>query len=268
MRHLIICPEYPPSPEPVGGIGTYVMHISRLLAEAGETVPLIGMLWGSGTKKLEVSHEGRLIIHRVSLDEVIPDTRTESYPPLALAEIKGLAESPFWQQSFSWQAGLLTEKLIIEANIDIIEAQDYFAPLYYFQLRRALGLGPARQPPCIVHLHTPSSFAVRFNDWNGGRPFWLNAKRLEDYSIAAADAWLCPSNFLACQMESLLGLESNTINVIHLPIGDTPQLHRTGEVWNNGSICYVGRLEPRKGVIEWVDAVVSVADRFPAAQFG
>lgn len=267
MRHLIICPEYPPTSEPIGGIATYVMHISQLLAEAGETVHLIGMLWGAGTKKLEESCGGRLIIHRVPLNEIIPGTRTEPHPTVARAELNGLEESPFPQQGFSWQASLLAEKLIVEANIDVIEAQEFFAPLYYLQLRRALGLGPMRQPPCVVHLHTPSEFAVRLNDWDGGRPFWLNAKRFEDYSIAAADAWLCPSNFLARQMESELGLESNTINVIPLPIGGNPQLHRPDEVWSNGSICYVGRLEPRKGVIEWVDAAVSVADKFPSTQF-
>jgi glycogen synthase len=267
MRHLIICPEYPPSPEPIGGIATYVMHISRLLAEAGETVHLIGILWGSGAKTFEESCEGRLIIHRVPLWEIISGTRTESDPSVALTEIKGLEKSPFWQQCFSWQAALLAEKLIKRNSIDIIEGQDFFAPLYFLQLRRALGLGPTRQPPCFVHLHTPSSFVVHLNDYDEGSPFWLNAKRFEDYSIAAADAWLCPSHFLARQVESEFGIESHSVNVIPLPIGDTLHLHRTEEIWRNGSICYVGRLEARKGVIDWVDAAVSVADKFPSSHF-
>ncbi len=267
MRHLIICPEYPPSPMPTGGIATYVMQISRLLAEAGETVHLIGGLWGGATKKLEESCGGRLIIHRVPVDEIIPGTRDGSDPAVALKEIKGLGKSPFWQQSFSWQAGLLAEKLVKEADIDVIEAQEFQAPLYYFQLRRALGLGPMRQPPCIVHLHTSSEFVVRFNEWDGGSPFWLNAKRLEDYTIASADAWLCPSRFLARQVEAEIGMEDHSIKVIRLPVGDTPQLYRTDQVWSNGTICYVGRLEPRKGVIEWVDAAVSVADKFPSVHF-
>ena len=267
MRHLIICPEYPPSPEPAGGIATYVMHISRLLAEAGETVHLIGMLWGSGAKKLEELCGGRLLIHRVPLDEIISGTRTESHPAVALSEIKGLERTPFWQQSFSWQACLLAEKLIQEDGIDIIEGQDFFAPLYFIQLRRALGLAPERRPPCIVHLHTPSSFVVRLNEHDEGRPFWSNARRFEDYSIGAADAWLCPSRFLARQVESEYGLASHSVHVIPLPIGNTEQLQRSDEVWRSGTICYVGRLEGRKGVIEWVDAAVSVGDKFPSAQF-
>jgi len=252
---------------PTGGIATYVMHISRLLAEAGETVHLIGGLWGGATKKLEESCGGRLIIHRLPVDEIIPGTRDRTDPAVARREIYGLGKTPFWQQSFSWQAGLFTERLVREADIDVIEAQEFQAPLYYFQLRRAIGLGPKRQPPCIVHLHTSSEFVVRFNEWDGGSPFWLMAKRFEDYTIAAADAWLCPSHFLARQVETEFGLEGGSIKVIRLPIGGNPRLQRTDPVWRNGTICYVGRMEPRKGVIEWVDAAVSVADRYPTAQF-
>jgi glycosyltransferase involved in cell wall biosynthesis len=252
---------------PTGGIATYVLHISRLLAEAGETVHVIGGLWGGASKKIEESCGGRLIIHRLPVDEIIPGTRDHTDPAVARKEIYGLGKSPLWQQSFCWQASLFTEKLVREADIDVIEAQEFQAPLYYFQLRRAIGLGPKRQPPCIVHLHTSSEFVVRFNDWDGGSPFWVTAKRLEDYTIAAADAWLCPSNFLARQVETEFGLEGGSIKVIRLPIGGNPLLQRTDPVWRNGTICYVGRLEPRKGVIEWVDAAVSVCDKYPSAQF-
>jgi hypothetical protein len=63
MKHLIICREYPPAPG--GGIGTYVFHISRLLADSGETVHVIGQLWEGAEKKVEEDLGGRLVIHRV-----------------------------------------------------------------------------------------------------------------------------------------------------------------------------------------------------------
>ena len=65
MRHLIICPEYPPAPMPPGGIGTYVRHISRLLAEAGETTHVIGPLWEGAPNRTEETCGGKLVIHRV-----------------------------------------------------------------------------------------------------------------------------------------------------------------------------------------------------------
>lgn len=266
MKHLIICNEYPPAPI-TGGIGTYVLHISRLLAESGETVHVIGQLWAGATKKVEEKCHGRLIIHRVPLADWESFLVRNPIPSTSSREVKGLFHSSFPPQCFSWQASLLAESLVEQEGIDIIEAQDFWAPLYYFQLRRALGLGPKRQPPCIVHLHSPTEFIIHHNDRDIGEPYFLISKRLEDYSIAAADALLCPSRYLARQLEAHYGLAADSIRVIPLPIGSSPTLERDKDTWEQGAICYVGRLERRKGVIEWIDAAVAIAPEYPMARF-
>lgn len=261
MRHLIICREYPPAPYPAGGIGTYVRKLSRLLAEDGETVHVIGQRWQGAPARREEFCDGRLIVHRVQLEPGGSDS--ESGDP----ESRALFASNFPPQAFGWNAGLLAERLVQEEGIDLIEAQEWEAPLYYFQLRRALGLGPARQPPCIVHLHSPTEFIVRHNEWDPSRTDYLMAKRQEDYSIAAADAWLCPSSFLARRAEHHYHLPANSIQVIPLPLGGAVGLKRTPKIWQNGAALYVGRLEPRKGVLEWIAAAVLVAARRPEARF-
>jgi glycogen(starch) synthase len=48
---------------------------------------------------------------------------------------------------------------------------------------------------------------------------------------------------------------------------ETPVLPRSPEVWARNAICYVGRLELRKGVVEWVDAAVSVARSHTSVSF-
>jgi glycosyltransferase involved in cell wall biosynthesis len=264
LRHLIICPEYPPAPIPPGGIGAYVHHISTLLSEAGETVHVIGPLWEGAPRRTEEACGGKLVIHRVSHDEPL---RRGVGPAAPMRETAGLLRSDFRGQCFSWQAGQLAEILVDEAGIDVIEAQEYDAPLYYFLLRRALGVGPKRQPPCFTHLHSPTEFIFRSNGWDMWRPDYLTAKRLEDFTISTADALLCPSRYLARRVEAHYGLGPDSVLVIPLPIGDTPVIERAGAVWSGGTICYFGRLEPRKGVIEWVDAAVAVADEHPSAQF-
>ena len=265
MKHLIICRELPPAPLAPGGIGTYVQRIARLLADCGETVHLIGQLWQGAPRSIEESCRGRLIIHRVPLraSPTFHNTKTRSSPE----ELNALFESSFSAQSFSWQAGLLAEKLVKEECIDIIEAQEWEAPLYYFQLRRALGLGPKIHIPCVVHLHSPTEFIARHNEWDLGRPALLTTKRLEDYSLGAADAWLCPSRYMARQAEAHYGMAENSVRVIPLPIGDGTLLERTRETWDHGTICYVGRLERRKGIAEWMRAAVSIARRYPEARF-
>ncbi|MEP9410703.1 MAG: glycosyltransferase [Candidatus Brocadia sp.] len=265
MKHLIICREYPPAPG--GGIGTYVLHISRLLAESGETVHVIGQLWEGAEKKVEEKVHGRLIIHRIPFEDwtSFPDRKLS--PEIKSLEEKGLFESSFHPQCFSWEASLLAESLVEQEGIDIIEAQEYEAPLYYFQLRRALGFGPKKYPPCIVHLHSPTEFIAQHNDWDIYLPDTLTAKRLEDYSIATADALLCPSRYLARQVESCYGLKEGAVYVIPYPMGESPLLERNKKVWEQGTVCYVGRLERRKGIIEWIDAAVTVASKYPDAYF-
>jgi len=257
MKHLILCPEYPPAPIPPGGIGTYVRHIAALMAESGETVHVIGPLSEEAPKAVEEYIHGKLIVHRIGRDQPLALPGLDAEGEKKAMEV--LLQSDFPRQWFAWKAGLLAEHLVGEAGIEVIEAQEYDAPLYFFQLRRALGMGPARRPPCIVHLHSPTELVFRHNEYDTWRPDYLTPKRLEDFSIASADAWLCPSRFLASEAESHYGLPKGSVNVIRLPIGDSPPLERREEVWRSGTICYIGRLEPRKGVIEWVDAAVRVA---------
>jgi glycogen synthase len=256
VRHLIVCREYPPASYPPGGIGTYVSHISRLLAEAGETVHVIAQRWDGAPRPVEELCGGRLVVHRVPMG-------TEP----ACAESALLSGSEFPAQGFAWRAALLAESLVETAGIDVIEAQEWEAPLYYFQLRRALGLGPLRRPPCIVHLHSPTEFIFRSNEWGIDRPEYLPMKRLEDYTIGAADAVLCPSRYLAAQATAHYGLPPGAVTVIPYPIGDTPLLDRGPGAWSSGPVCYVGRLEPRKGVAEWVDAAVQVATEDRGVEF-
>lgn len=267
MKHLILCNEYPPVPTAPGGIGTYVLHMAQLLAESGETVHVISQLWAGAPLRVEYKCEGRLIIHRVPFLEWKSPFNQDLIFNTKSQELEGLLQSAFPPQAFAWQASLLAEKLVEQEGIDIIESQEFQSPLYYFQLRRALGFGSKTTPPCLIHLHSPTEFIALHNNWDVNYPFIQTAKRLEDYSIATADALLCPSRYLARQAETHYGLESNSIQVIPLPIGDGPLLKRDQNTWEQGTICYVGRLEERKGVIEWIDAAVAVAHDYPTAQF-
>jgi glycosyltransferase involved in cell wall biosynthesis len=266
MKHLIISREYPGAPG--GGIGTYVASMSRLLAQNGETVHVIGQLWKGFEKGIEEECSGRLIIHRVPFVDWTSIVRARPHPLLRSTKAEALFKSAFPPQSFAWTAAFLAESLVAEEGIDVIEAQEFEAPLYFFQLRRNLGLGPNRRPPCIVHLHSPSEFIAWHNGWNEDLPAVSIAKRMEDYTIAAADALLCPSAFLARQAEAHYGIGRGAIPVIPYPLGNEASvLERDSEVWRKGPVTYVGRLEPRKGVLEWIDAAVDVASENDAVQF-
>ena len=258
MRHLIVSRELPPAAYAVGGIGVYVANISRLLADAGETVHLLGERWRGAPDERVTERGNYLVTHRVSADQPLVSGSTE---------VELLRRTSFPAQAWGWNAAIRAEQLVESEGIDVIEAQEWEAPLYYFLLRRALGLGPSRQPPCIVHLHSPSEFIWRYNKWPLSRPDYLPMRRQEEYCIASADALLCPSHYLARQSEARYHLRPGTVTVIPIPLGRFPVVPRKPESSASGAIVHVGRLEPRKGPIEFVQAAIEVVADFPDARF-
>jgi len=122
MNHLIISREYPPAPYSGGGIGTYVDHMSRLLAQRGETVHVIGQLCPAAQSPREVHCDGRLTVHRVPLDNPLELPTVDRATDQAILD--SFRESVLPLQAFLWQAALLAEWLIDHNAIDIVEAQE------------------------------------------------------------------------------------------------------------------------------------------------
>jgi glycosyltransferase involved in cell wall biosynthesis len=262
VRHLLVCGELPPAP--AGGIGAYALNICQLLANRGETVHVISKKWHGAESDVEERYQGRLVIHRVPYEDWASLRPHRLHPALTDQRARNLFESNYPAQCFSWCASLLAERLVEEAAIEIIEAEEYQAPLYYFQLRRVLGMGPCKRPPCIVHLHSPTEFIAKHNAWSADRSDLPTAVRLESFSIATADALICPSQYLSRQVQARYGIAEEAIRVIPYPLGDTCWIPRGTDIWRSGTIVFAGRLEPRKGVHEWLDAAIAAArqDRF------
>lgn len=265
MQHLFISREYPPSPYSTGGIGTYVEHITRVLVEQGETVHVIAQQWPGAPRQRVVSDNGRLHVHRVALDEP-PDiiSADRARHRAVLQQFRG---SSVPAQAFMWNAAMVAEWLMEHAGIDVIEAQEYEAPAYMLLARRAAGLGPARRVPVVVHLHTPTEFILRANGWEAALAEQAALVAAETFVIGAADALLCPSRFLARIAEEWYQLPSGRIHVLPYPLGDSVVCPRDARTWSAGTIAYIGRMEPRKGVSEWLDAAVSVATADPETRF-
>jgi len=266
-RQLFISREFPPASYPAGGIGTYCAQIVRLLAAAGQTVHVIGERWSGAPLARQELESGRLIVHRVRQDEPLAAPGGGLVAGSTQRLLRLLGGAPPRAQRFAWQAALLAERIVEAERIDIIEAQEWEAPLYYFLLRRALGLGPVRQPPCVIHLHSPTEFIYRHNEWVHDRRDRVPLVRFEEYCIRAADALLCPSRYLAQQIAAHYRVPVDDIGVIPYPAGDFPFVERDPASWSSGRIVYVGRLEARKGLIEFIDAAVDVARTDALARF-
>lgn len=267
MRHLILSREFPPASYPAGGIGTWVTTISRLLAEAGDTVHVVAEQWRGAPLAREVTLDGRLVIHRVPMrtGAIIGGHSTSD----DIGAIRGRTVAPL---GWAWNAAVAAESIIADESIDVIEGQEWEAPLAFLMLRRALGAGPEARPPIITHLHSPSERVWAMNDRPLAEPYLQHLASAEAYSITAADALVCPSRFLADEVAARYGIDHARIEVIPYPLPivtrdteghDQPTL--PGNV--SGPVLHVGRLELRKGVMEFVDAAIAVSSEFPAVRF-
>jgi glycosyltransferase involved in cell wall biosynthesis len=159
------------------------------------------------------------------------------------------------------------ELLVDREGIDVIEAQEWEAPLYHFQRRRAEGSGSRRQPPCVITLHSPTEFIVRHNEWDPAFADFRSLARFEAYSISAADGLVCPSHYLAGQAAAHFGVARASIEVVPYPVVEPEPLARRAEAWSADRIAYVGRLEMRKGIVELVQAAIEVAEGSPTVSF-
>jgi hypothetical protein len=72
---------------------------------------------------------------------------------------------------------------------------------------------------------------------------------------------------LAGQAEQLFNLKPESVHVIPYPLGHAARIQRRPAIWQRDSLCFVGRLELRKGIVELVDAAVNVAKSRSSAVF-
>ena len=104
MNHLLVCREYARAAYPPGSIGTYVRHMAGLLAETGEVVHVIAQRWEGASAKVTQSLGGKLVIHRVALEDG-GDRRVrggEFAIPRALARSDCPAEAATWSEKARW----------------------------------------------------------------------------------------------------------------------------------------------------------------------
>jgi len=265
MHVCLVSREYPPNP--MGGIGTYVVNMARILALAGHTVSVLTQAHPdapAGGIDNPVAHcAGALRVYYLPFVDADWRLLPGAGNPQSECLMRRDAVA-----GFGPIVSAALEVLIRREQVDVIEAPEYEAPLLHFQQRRATLAGdhPWRRIPCVVHLHSPSHMIFLHNDDPlTGR--WVRARKAhEALSITLADGVLSPSAFLGRQVRAWLDLPRERVEVLPYPIG--PLLDYDPQAPAEDGLClFVGRVEPRKGVFEFVEAAVRVARRHPKARF-
>lgn len=266
MNLCFITREVPPNK--MGGIGTYVANMTELLAETGHDVTLLTQ-WHPdapcrGLARPHITEDGVRVYYLPFVTDnwaIDADADCPEAIGLSMLDISAV---------FAWIVADALEVLIPRHQLAYVEAPEYEAPLSIFLNRRAGR--PAddalQQVPCVVHLHSPSHLIFENNDDDTSSAWIQHRRRFELESIRRADAVLAPSAYLAGQVAAELEIDAATIQVIPYPMGRPLPQWAFDEARPAGFHClFVGRIEPRKGVFEWVEAASEVAREFPDTFF-
>jgi glycosyltransferase involved in cell wall biosynthesis len=228
-----------------GGIGRYVEHASRLLARGGHEVLVIC----GGSKASLEQPERRLTVYTFQESWQVPGKRS-------LAEDKSYAVSfpynvvHYWV-AYAWQMAREVEYLVERFGApDLIESQEYNAIAYYVLERRLQCATFLAQTRVVLMLHSPDFMIQPVNGYTGYEfpAYWRGW--MERQCIVRADALLCPSRWLANQVEEAMGEQLPPMEILPCPTDPDFAVRRfdTGNI--SRRFLFVGRLERRKGVFE------------------
>jgi glycogen(starch) synthase len=257
MRIGLVSSEYPPFRG--GGIGTYTAITARMLAEAGHEVHVVANGWSRTDDHRDfASHgidgAGALIHHRIP-------ALTADYRPAPPHDAPGDAEgwvargrecSIFW----SVMAARVLDEL--DLDVDVIEFPECFAEGWATLGRRGR-LPGAVDAPVAVTLHSPIHEIAEFNFLRRTEGWVQRRAAAEDAAIRAADGVASPSGLLARRVADRLDLDPAAIPVIPNPL-DFDRLDGVAPAAPDDvpTLVFAGRIEPRKGVVNLVQAAVRI----------
>ncbi len=223
------------SPEPVegatGGIGTYSIMLARGLAALGHRVHLVAP---RGEMPAGIEAKGDLSLHRLDLSERAKLPFGNRHWGLSLA-------------CWPWirDASRAVRRIHESQALDLVEVPEWLAG----------GLLMPRSIPLVIRLHTHAALVRRLND----RPDCLDQRlraALEGMAMRRGDARLANSRALAEACSQDHHLLPSQIDVLRLGVdierfqpGRPPTIReQLGIPGDDVVLCFVGRLERRKGI--------------------
>lgn len=246
MKIWFLTTEFPPFYG--GGIGTYMSHAVQMFAAAGHEVTV----FVPGEENIEQRQSARIRLIRFrpghdDLGKAAGSPEPDAHPAFPFNVMS------YWP-AMSYRFAIEVGKLIArEGPPDLIEVQDYSGIGYYLLQQKLLGQAGLSETLILVHLHTPGFEILaldRFPDYRLPE-YWVG--RMERFSILAADGRICPSRFLRGKVVETITGGRGELDVDVIPLPFKPlEVQATEPEGDTKTIVYVGRLEPRKGVLPLV----------------
>lgn len=248
MKIALVTREFPYSRySPTGGIGTYAQNLTLGLSSLGHKVFLITQ----GIKNTSYFKKGNVTVINGKLFTKQIQFINKYIPNALLKRILAFIEYPLL---FNLGVYLAIRNLSRSIKVDIIEGCDFGGELFLTQL-----LIKSR-PPTVIRLHTPS-FVIRKLNTEKNSLFYTIMKFLEIYTLKNADSLYSPSRSLAKILSKVIKRKINT--VIPYPF----QAHSIRQRKKTDTVIFVGKLQPKKGVFDFIRAIPRIATKIPTAKF-
>jgi glycosyltransferase involved in cell wall biosynthesis len=225
MRIAMVSPGLPPQG---GGIGTYTDKTARALAARGHDVHV---LIPGTTDSVEVV-DG-VILHSVATPRVRP-----------------------WVVARTWAVGRALRSL---GHVDVVQACEWGGEAWWYSLRPAA--------PLITRLATPHFLIERLNEVPLRQRLRQVCSRILERSQARRSVRvISPSRVLADEVASQWRINRRDIAVVPtgIRVSNSQPDDCPPELRSIRYVLYFGRLEQRKGVDTWIDALPAVLDADPS----
>ena len=221
----MVSPGMPPEG---GGIGAYTDKTARALAARGHEVHVLI----PGESRLTTEIVDGVQLHRVP---------AASFRPSVLAR--------------AWAVNRTLRRL---GPFDIVQACEWDAQAWWYARRQ--------QAPLVTRLATPRFVIDEQGEtsWSQRAHLWLRRWLERDQTRRSARV-ICPSRTLAREVGRRWDFDPDTVTIVPTGI----HLSRTGlgsppeELRDVDYVLYFGRLEPRKGVDTWIEALPRVLESNP-----
>ncbi len=240
-----------------GGIGTHFWLMSRLLAKRGWEVHVL-FCGAADDEQAMAEMPARMASEGVTF------TWLEELPAPAWADIHSYGDG-MHDLHLSQLAMEALEGLNAEHSFDIIEFHDW----------RALGLRSAQAKrsglafddvALAVKLHSTTDWQRRGNLADRKSPWDLKLEWCERYAFERADLQLSPSHYMVEDTRSI-GWEVRDDVLVTYPFPD-PEPEPTIQTAELCKLAFFGRLERRKGLDIFLDALDSVPEKLPVVFLG
>lgn len=229
MKIAFISYEYPPDTA-YGGIATYVYQAARTLQQRGHQVEV----FAGSTTRTSAETENEILVHRIN-------------------ESDGASFVKKVGKTFAERHSLI--------KFNVLEGTDFNA-----DAREAVHLVP--EIPLVVKLHTPSFLARKISRQEPSLSWKYNPENDVEYiHTLDADEIAAPSQAIADELIKAWKLDPNKVSLVPYPYIPSKELLEIPAENQTNVVTFLGRLEIRKGVLDFAKAIPGILKQYPEVRF-